>query len=154
MNPYIQELEQAQMNRIIPDFRTGDTLAIQLKVKETSGEGAKQTVRERLQTFEGVVLGRKNRGLNSSVRLHRILEGESVELVIPLYSPLLANIQVKRHGDVRKAKLYYLRHLRGKAARIKEKYIKKTKSAPINTQPVSDREGQVDAASPVGTDIS
>jgi large subunit ribosomal protein L19 len=130
MNPYIKVLEQAQMEKTIPAFRTGDTLSVQLKVKETSGEGAKKTTRERLQTFEGIVLGRKNKGLNSSVTLHRILEGESVELVLPLYSPLVANIQVKRLGDVRKAKLYYLRPLRGKAARIKERYVRKVK-API-----------------------
>lgn len=127
MNSYITELEKSQMNRSIPEFSTGDTLLIQLKVIETSGEGAKKTTRERLQSFEGVVLGRKNKGLNSSVILHRILEGESVQLVVPLYSPLLANIQVKRHGKVRRAKIYYLRHLKGKAARIKERYVKKTK---------------------------
>jgi large subunit ribosomal protein L19 len=127
MNPYIKEIEQAQMDKVIPEFRAGDTLSIELKVKETSGDGAKQTTRERLQRFEGVVLARKNKGLNSTVTLHRILEGESVELVVPLYSPLLASIQVKRLGDVRKAKLYRLRHLRGKAARIKERYVKKVK---------------------------
>jgi len=82
--------------------------------------------------------------LNSSVTLHRILEGESVELVIPLYSPLLEKIQIKRHGDIRKAKIYYFRHLRGKSARIKERYIKKTKpldSASVAVEvPVSDNE--------------
>lgn len=144
MNPYIKELEQAQMDKVIPEFRAGDTLSVELKVKETSGDGAKQTTRERLQRFEGVVLGRKNKGLNSSVTLHRVLEGEAVELVIPLYSPLLASIEVKRLGDVRKAKLYRLRDLRGKAARIPERYVKKVKptvSAPEatpNTTPVEE----------------
>lgn len=134
MNPYIKTLETAQMEaKIIPEFRTGDTLAIQLRVRDTVGEGNKKTARERLQSFIGVVLGRKNKGLNSSVTLHRIVERESVTLVLPLYSPLLANIEVQRRGDVRPAKIYYLSNLRGKAARIKERYIKKSKIAiPID----------------------
>jgi len=128
MNPYIKVLEQAQMNKEIPPFRTGDTLFIQLRVQETSGEGAKKSVRERLQPFEGVVLGMRKKGLNSAVTLHRVLEGEGVQLVLPLYSPLVAKIEVKRAGDVRRAKIYYLKDLRGKAARIKQRYTKKSVS--------------------------
>lgn len=126
MNPYIKTLETSQMEgKTIPDFRTGDTLALQLKVRDTVGEGAKKTMRERLQPFIGVVLGRKNKGLNSSVTVHRLVDGESVSLVIPLYSPLVASIEVKRRGDVRRAKIYAFSELRGKAARIKERFPKK-----------------------------
>jgi large subunit ribosomal protein L19 len=126
MNPYIEVFENNQMNKVIPEFRIGDTLQVQLKVKEIGEKSS----RERLQSFEGIAIARKNKGLNSSVTLRRIAEGEGIELVVPLYSPLLASIQVKRLGAVRKAKLYYLRNLRGKAARIKERYIKKTKNLP------------------------
>jgi large subunit ribosomal protein L19 len=132
MNPYINTLETAQMEgKVIPEFRTGDTLAVQLRVRDTVGEGNKKTTRERLQPFTGVVLGRKNKGLNSSVTLHRVVDGESITLVLPLYSPLLANIAITRRGDVRSAKIYYLSDLRGKAARIKERYIKKIKKQSL-----------------------
>ena len=137
MNSHIKTLEAAQMENTIPEFRIGDTLQVQLRVKEISGEGAKKVTRERLQAFEGIVIARKNKGLNSSVTLRRIAEGEGIELVLPLYSPLLANLAVKRHGAVRKAKLYYLRELRGKAARIKERYVKKVKSATPTVQNTS-----------------
>lgn len=128
MNPHIETLKTAQMvGKTIPEFRTGDTLAIQLRVRDMVGEGSKKTNRERLQPFIGVVLGRKNKGLNSSVTLHRVVDGESIQLVVPLYSPLVASIEVKRRGEVRRAKIYYLSELRGKAARIKERYIRKEK---------------------------
>lgn len=133
MHPYIKALELSQMDKTIPEFRIGDTLLVQLKVKEVSGEGAKKVTRERLQSFEGVAIARKNKGLNSSVTLRRVAEGEGIEFVIPLYSPLLATIQVKRLGSVRQAKLYYLRELRGKKARIKERYVKKASKNPSTT---------------------
>jgi len=133
MNPYIKTLETAQMEgKIIPDFRTGDTLLVQLRVRDMVGETSKKTTRERLQPFTGVVLGRKRKGLNSSVMLHRVVDGESITLVIPLYSPLVASIEVQRRGDVRRAKIYHLSNLRGKAARIKERYVKKKKIMPFN----------------------
>ncbi len=119
MSNIIQELEAEQMNKDIPEFNPGDTVVVQVRVKE--GE------RERLQAFEGVVIARKNRGLNSSFTVRKISYGEGVERVFQTYSASVAGIEVKRQGDVRRAKLYYLRGLQGKAARIKEK-IKKASS--------------------------
>jgi len=109
----IDELERAQMNRDVPDFAPGDTLVVQVKVKEGN--------RERLQAFEGVCIGKRNRGLNSAFTVRKISHGEGVERIFQTYSPAVAGIQVKRRGDVRRAKLYYLRGRTGKAARIKEK---------------------------------
>ncbi len=109
----IDELERAQINREVPDFAPGDTLVVQVKVKEGN--------RERLQAFEGVCIGRRNRGLNSAFTVRKISHGEGVERVFQTYSPTVADIRVKRRGDVRRAKLYYLRGRTGKAARIKEK---------------------------------
>jgi large subunit ribosomal protein L19 len=109
----IEELEKEQMNREVPDFAPGDTLVVKVKVKEGS--------RERLQAFEGVCIAKRNRGLNSAFTVRKISHGEGVERVFQTYSPALADIQVKRRGDVRRAKLYYLRGRTGKAARIKEK---------------------------------
>jgi len=113
MSKIIQELEQEQMTRQVPDFDPGDTVVVQIKVKE--GE------RERLQAFEGVVIAKRNRGLNSAFTVRKMSHGEGVERVFQTYSPAVAEIQIKRKGDVRRAKLYYLRGLTGKAARIKEK---------------------------------
>lgn len=113
MSKIIQEIEREQMTREVPDFAPGDTVVVQIKVKE--GE------RERLQAFEGIVIGKRNRGLNSAFTVRKISHGEGVERVFQTYSPTVAEIQVKRRGDVRRAKLYYLRGLTGKAARIKEK---------------------------------
>ena len=113
MSNIIQELENEQMSKEIPEFGPGDTLVVQVKVKE--GE------RERLQAFEGVCIAKKNRGLNSSFTVRKISHGEGVERVFQTYSPMVSEIQVKRRGDVRRAKLYYLRGRTGKAARIKEK---------------------------------
>ncbi len=109
----IQQLENEQMNKEIPAFGPGDTLVVQVKVKEGN--------RERLQAFEGVVIGKRNRGLNSSFTVRKISNGVGVERAFQTYSPMIASISVKRRGDVRKAKLYYLRERSGKAARIKEK---------------------------------
>jgi len=113
MSNIIQVLETEQMKKDVPDFGPGDTLAVQVRVVEGD--------RERLQTFEGVVIGRRNRGLNSSFTVRKISYGEGVERVFQLHSPIIAGIEVKRRGDVRRAKLYYLRERTGKAARIKEK---------------------------------
>jgi large subunit ribosomal protein L19 len=113
MSNIIEQLEQEQMNKEIPDFGPGDTVVVQVKVKE--GE------RERLQAYEGVVIARRNRGLNSSFTVRKISHGEGVERVFQTYSPLVDSVAVKRRGDVRRAKLYYLRSRSGKAARIKEK---------------------------------
>jgi len=113
MNTIIQELNAEQMERNAPEFSPGDIVVVQVKVKEGD--------RVRLQAFEGVVIAKKNRGLNSSFTVRKISNGEGVERVFQTYSPLVAEIKVKRRGDVRRAKLYYLRGRTGKAARIKEK---------------------------------
>jgi len=109
----IEELEKEQMVREIPKFAPGDTLVVQVRVKEGN--------RERLQAFEGVVIAKRNRGLNSAFTVRKISHGEGVERVFQTYSPLIASVEVKRKGDVRRAKLYYLRGRSGKSARIKEK---------------------------------
>ncbi len=113
MSNIIEQLEQEQLKQDIPDFSPGDTVVVQVKVKE--GE------RERLQAFEGVVIAKRNRGLNSAFTVRKISHGEGVERVFQTHSPAIGSIKVKRHGDVRRAKLYYLRELSGKSARIKEK---------------------------------
>ena len=113
MSKLIEAIEQEQMGKEIPEFGPGDTVVVQVKVKEGT--------RERLQAFEGVVIARRNRGLNSSFTVRKISHGEGVERVFQTYSPSVAAIEVKRRGDVRRAKLYYLRGRTGKAARIKEK---------------------------------
>ncbi|MBK1719117.1 50S ribosomal protein L19 [Thiocystis violacea] len=113
MSNIIQQLDQEQMTREVPDFAPGDTVVVQVKVKEG--------VRERLQAFEGVVIAIRSRGLNSAFTVRKISHGEGVERVFQTHSPAIAGIEVKRKGDVRRAKLYYLRGLTGKAARIKEK---------------------------------
>ena len=112
----IQQLEQeeiARLGKTIPEFAPGDTVVVQVKVKEGT--------RERLQAYEGVVIAKRNRGLNSSFIVRKISSGEGVERTFQTYSPLVAAIEVKRRGDVRRAKLYYLRDRSGKSARIKEK---------------------------------
>ncbi len=113
MSNIIQQIEQEQLKKDIPPFAPGDTVRVQVRVKEGN--------RERLQAFEGVVIARKNRGLNSSFTVRKISYGEGVERVFQTHSPLVADIEVRRRGDVRRAKLYYLRGLTGKAARIREK---------------------------------
>ena len=113
MSNIIEVLEKEQMTREVPDFAPGDTIVVQVKVKEGT--------RERLQAFEGVVIGKRNRGLNSAFTVRKISHGEGVERVFQTYSTQIASIEVKRKGSVRRAKLYYLRELTGKAARIKEK---------------------------------
>jgi large subunit ribosomal protein L19 len=112
----IQQLEQeeiARLGRTIPAFAPGDTVIVQVKVKEGN--------RERLQAYEGVVIAKRNRGLNSNFIVRKLSAGEGVERTFQTYSPLVASIEVKRRGDVRRAKLYYLRDRSGKSARIKEK---------------------------------
>ncbi len=112
MSKIIQQLEAEQMNREIPAFTPGDTVVVNVKVKE----GA----RERVQAYEGVVIAIKRRGLNSSFTVRKISHGEGVERVFQTYSPIIESVTIKRRGKVRSAKLYYLRGLEGKAARIKE----------------------------------
>ena len=113
MKNIIQTLESEQIKKDIPDFSPGDTVVVHVKVKEGT--------RERLQAFEGVVIAKRNRGLNSAFTVRKISHGEGVERVFQTHSPLIHDIQLIRRGDVRRAKLYYLRERTGKAARIKEK---------------------------------
>jgi large subunit ribosomal protein L19 len=113
MSKIIEAIEQEQMGKDIPEFSPGDTVIVQVKVREGN--------RERLQAFEGVVIAKRNRGLNSSFTVRKISHGEGVERVFQTYSPVVDSVKVKRRGDVRRAKLYYLRGRTGKAARIKEK---------------------------------
>ena len=113
MNDMITQIETEQMQREVPVFSPGDTVEVKVKVKEGT--------RERLQAFSGVVIAKRNRGLNSSFTVRKISHGEGVERVFQTYSPAVHSVEVKRRGNVRRAKLYYLRNLRGKAARIKEK---------------------------------
>lgn len=112
-NLIIQQIENAQLKADVPEFNTGDTVIVNVKVKE--GE------RERVQAFEGVVIGIRNRGLNSAFTVRKISHGVGVERTFQTHSPMIDSIERKRRGDVRKAKLYYLRERSGKSARIKEK---------------------------------
>jgi large subunit ribosomal protein L19 len=113
MSNIIEQLEAEQMNREVPNFGAGDTVVVHVKVVEGT--------RERTQAFEGVVIARRNRGLNSSFTVRKISHGEGVERVFQTYSPSIESIELKRRGNVRRAKLYYLRDRQGKSARIKEK---------------------------------
>ena len=113
MSNIIEQLEAEQLVKDVPDFAPGDTVIVQVKV--TEGQ------RERLQAFEGVVIAKRNRGLNSSFTVRKISSGEGVERTFQTHSPLIAGIQVKRRGEVRRAKLYYLRGRTGKSARIRER---------------------------------
>ena len=118
MSNIIDQLEAEQMGREVPDFAAGDTVVVKVKVKEGKNE--------RLQAYEGVVIARKNRGLNSSFTVRKISHGEGVERVFQTHSPSIDSIEVKRRGKVRRAKLYYLRERQGKSARIKEKLQSKS----------------------------
>jgi large subunit ribosomal protein L19 len=117
-NKISQMIENAQMGKEIPDFGPGDTVVVQVKIREGD--------RERLQAFEGVVIGIRKRALNSAFTVRKISHGVGVERTFQTYSPLVDSITLKRRGDVRQAKLYYLRELSGKAARITEKLEKKS----------------------------
>lgn len=127
MSNIIQILENEQMQAIkknIPNFSPGDTIIVQVKVKEGD--------RVRLQSFEGVVIAKRNRGLNSAFTVRKISHGVGVERVFQTYSPIIESIEVKRHGEVRRAKLYYMRELSGKAARIREKLVKNNNKTQAN----------------------
>ena len=116
---HLEQEEIARLGKTLPEFAPGDTVVVQVKVKEGN--------RERLQAYEGVVIAKRNRGLNSAFTVRKISSGEGVERTFQTYSPLVASVEVKRRGDVRRAKLYYLRERSGKSARIKEKLVRKEK---------------------------
>ena len=137
----IQELENEEITRLgqnIPDFSAGDTVVVNVKVVE--GE------RKRVQAYEGVVISRRNRGLNSNFIVRKISSGEGVERTFQTYSPLIASIEVKRRGDVGRSKLYYLRKLTGKAARIKEKLVARDAAVPDMLPPEAPVEAAKEAA--------
>lgn len=117
MDNIIKELEEQYLSKEIPNFRSGDTIELQIKVQEGS--------RSRIQTFVGVVISRKNRFLNSSFTVRKVSHGEGVERVFPVHSKIIKSIKVLRRGDVRQSKIYYLRKLSGKSARIKQLINKK-----------------------------
>jgi large subunit ribosomal protein L19 len=122
-----EEIARLTSNKVIPPFAPGDTLIVSVSVVEGT--------RKRVQAFEGVVIAKRNRGLNSSFIVRKISSGEGVERTFQTYSPLIASIEVKRRGDVRRAKLYYLRERSGKSARIKEKLVARTKVAKVVETP-------------------
>jgi large subunit ribosomal protein L19 len=135
----IQQLEKEEVARLakkIPDFKTGDTVVVNVNVVE--GE------RKRVQAFEGVVIAKRNRGLNSAFTVRKMSSGEGVERTFQSYSPLIASVEVKRRGDVRRAKLYYLRQRSGKAARIKERldYVAREILPPVEAVPKPQAEVQ------------
>ena len=140
MSNIIQELEAEQMKSKIPAFAPGDTVVVQVRVKEGD--------RERLQAFEGIVIAKRNRGLNSAFTVRKISHGEGVERVFQTYSQAVAEIKVKRRGDVKRAKLYYLRSRTGKAARIKEKIT------PVKTKSRGKGAGKKSKAAKIAVDDS
>jgi large subunit ribosomal protein L19 len=131
MQKYLDIVEKAQMKTDIPQFAAGDTVIVNVRVKEGD--------RERIQAFEGVVIAKRNRGLNSAFTVRKISHGEGVERVFQSHSPAIKSIEVKRRGVVRRAKLYYLRNLSGKAARIKEKLTKRINSDVLVNKNTEDK---------------
>jgi large subunit ribosomal protein L19 len=115
MNPAIAKLHEAQLRKDLPDFRPGDTVRVNVRLKE--GEGEKE--KERLQAFEGVVISKKGRGAGATFTVRRVSFGVGIERIFPLHSPTISSVDIVNKGKVRRARLYYLRDLRGKAARIK-----------------------------------
>src|ERR1700726_5257291 len=115
MNPVIRKLHEAQLRKDLPEFRAGDTVRVNVRLQE--GEGEK--VKERIQVFEGVVISKKGRASSATFTVRRVSFGTGVERIFPLHSPTISSIEVTGKGNVRRARLYYLRELRGKAARIK-----------------------------------
>ena len=133
MADLIQEIEKEQLRAETPEFAPGDTVRVLYLVREGQ--------KERIQAFEGVCIARKNAGINSSFTVRKISYGEGVERVFPLFSPRIDGIEVVRTGDVRRAKLYYLRGRRGKSARIAERVVRRDKDAPA-------KKGQAEASAP------
>jgi large subunit ribosomal protein L19 len=129
MNPVIRKLHEAQLRKDLPDFRPGDTVRVNVRLLE--GEGEK--VKERIQAFEGVVISKKGRASSASFTVRRVSFGTGVERIFPLHSPSIASIDIVSKGSVRRARLYYLRDLRGKAARIKRAAREDTESATTTT---------------------
>src|SRR5436189_4869155 len=137
MHPIIQELEAEQINIKVLPFRVGDTVEVKVKVKEGN--------RERLQAFEGVVIAKRNRGYNSAFTVRKISHGVGVERVFQTHSPAIESVEIKRRGHVRRAKLYYMRELSGRAARIKEKLSAKVGNVAIPAESVKESNNDTEA---------
>lgn len=128
MDPILQDIEKIQMRHDIPDFAPGDTVRVYVRIKEGD--------KERLQAFEGIVIARKHSGLRETFTVRKVSFGIGVERIFPLHSPIIDRIEVVRQGRVRRAKLYYLRQLRGKKARVKEReYFRLRKEKPTEPEP-------------------
>ena len=127
MNPAIRKLHDAQLRKDLPEFRAGDTIRVNVRLKE--GEGEKE--KERLQAFEGVVISKKGRASSATFTVRRVSFGVGIERIFPLHSPSISSIEVVGKGKVRRARLYYLRDLRGKAARIKRAGREEEEAAPV-----------------------
>ncbi|PYT82053.1 MAG: 50S ribosomal protein L19 [Acidobacteria bacterium] len=127
MNPAIRKLHEAQLRKDLPEFRSGDTVRVNVRLKE--GEGEKE--KERVQAFEGVVISKKGRASSATFTVRRVSFGVGIERIFPLHSPTISSIEVVGRGKVRRARLYYLRDLRGKAARIKRAGREEEEAAPV-----------------------
>ena len=127
MNPAIRKLHEAQLRKDLPEFRAGDTVRVNVRLKE--GEGEKE--KERLQAFEGVVISKKGRASSATFTVRRVSFGVGIERIFPLHSPTISSIEVVGKGKVRRARLYYLRELRGKAARIKRAGREEDEATPV-----------------------
>jgi len=127
MNPAIRKLHDAQLRKDLPEFRAGDTIRVNVRLKE--GEGEKE--KERLQAFEGVVISKKGRASSATFTVRRVSFGVGIERIFPLHSPMISSIEVVGKGKVRRARLYYLRELRGKAARIKRAGREEEEATPV-----------------------
>ena len=131
----LDAVEQTQMNKTIPDFQPGDTVRVQVRVKESE-------TKERLQVFEGIVIARKGGGVRETITVRKISFGIGVERIFPLYATIVKDIEVVKRGRVRRAKLYYLRNLRGKAARIRERDTRATASAQVQAAAAAARKNK------------
>ena len=138
MNPAIRKLHEAQLRKDLPEFRAGDTIRVNVRLKE--GEGEKE--KERLQAFEGVVISKKGRASSATFTVRRVSFGVGIERIFPLHSPSISSIEVVGKGKVRRARLYYLRDLRGKAARIKRAGREEEEATPVAATAAAGTEGK------------
>ena len=136
MNQTIEKVQQSQLRSDVPEFRPGDTVRVHVKLREAEVEKGKEKEKERIQAFEGVVISRRGRLTSSTFTVRRVSFGIGVERIFPVHSPMIAQIEVVRRGRVRRSKLYYLRELRGKAARIRgqERAVEGPAGAPAATK--------------------
>ena len=139
MNPAIRKLHDAQLRKDLPEFRAGDTIRVNVRLKE--GEGEKE--KERLQAFEGVVISNKGRASSATFTVRRVSFGVGIERIFPLHSPMISSIEVVGKGKVRRARLYYLRELRGKAARIKRAGREEEEATPVAATAAAGTEAKV-----------